>query len=228
MERKIVASNDTIVAPASGAGRAAIAVIRLSGAARRASVLEALCGGVPPARHASLARHRPATRRADRPRPGAVVPGAFELHRRGHGRAARPWQPRRDPRGDRRGARARRHAARRARRVRAPRVRERQARSHRGRGPRRSRRRPRPRRSAVRRSRQSQGSLRALYDGVARRAAARAGADRGRTRFRRRGRRDRRCRRSRPTTIVAGLARRDRASSRRAAAARGCATDCAW
>ena len=53
MERQIVASNDTIVAPASGAGRAAIAVIRLSGPHTRV-VLEALCGGVPPARHASL------------------------------------------------------------------------------------------------------------------------------------------------------------------------------
>jgi tRNA modification GTPase len=48
-----VASNDTIVAPASGAGLAAIAVIRLSGPAARA-VLEALTGGVPPARHAAL------------------------------------------------------------------------------------------------------------------------------------------------------------------------------
>ena len=53
MERMIVASNDTIVAPASGAGRAAIAVIRLSGPHTRV-VLEALCGGVPPARPASL------------------------------------------------------------------------------------------------------------------------------------------------------------------------------
>ncbi len=61
MERKIAdpmsgirkAQPDTIVAPASGAGLAAIAVIRLSGP-RRAIVLEALCGGVPPARHAAL------------------------------------------------------------------------------------------------------------------------------------------------------------------------------
>jgi tRNA modification GTPase len=53
MERKIVASNDTIVAPASGAGRAAIAVIRISGPRTRA-VLEALTGGVPPPRHAAL------------------------------------------------------------------------------------------------------------------------------------------------------------------------------
>jgi tRNA modification GTPase len=49
----MVAANDTIVAPASGAGRAAIAVIRVSGP-RTSAVLEALCGGVPPARHASL------------------------------------------------------------------------------------------------------------------------------------------------------------------------------
>ncbi len=44
---------DTIVAPASGAGLAAIAVIRISGPKTRA-VLQALCGGVPPPRHASL------------------------------------------------------------------------------------------------------------------------------------------------------------------------------
>ena len=53
MTPKIVASNDTIVAPASGAGRAAIAVIRMSGPTPR-HVLEALCGGVPPPRHAAL------------------------------------------------------------------------------------------------------------------------------------------------------------------------------
>jgi tRNA modification GTPase len=66
MTPRIVASNDTIVAPASGAGRAAIAVIRLSGPGTRA-VLEALCGGAPPPRHASLRdigppRHRPIDR----------------------------------------------------------------------------------------------------------------------------------------------------------------------
>src|SRR3990170_2577119 len=53
MEPKIVATNDTIVAPASGAGLAAIAVIRVSGPNTR-GVLDALCGGVPPPRHASL------------------------------------------------------------------------------------------------------------------------------------------------------------------------------
>jgi tRNA modification GTPase len=44
---------DTIVAPASGGGRAAIAVIRISGPQTR-QVLGALCGGAPPARHARL------------------------------------------------------------------------------------------------------------------------------------------------------------------------------
>jgi tRNA modification GTPase len=49
----ITADADTIVAPASGAGRAAIAVIRISGKRTR-DVLDALCGGAPPPRHASL------------------------------------------------------------------------------------------------------------------------------------------------------------------------------
>ena len=52
MERQIVASNDTIVAPASGAGRAAVAVIRLSGPqARRARGVmrrPAACPSSPP------------------------------------------------------------------------------------------------------------------------------------------------------------------------------------
>jgi tRNA modification GTPase len=47
------AQSDTIVAHASGAGLAAIAVIRLSGP-RAHNVLEALCGGAPSPRHASL------------------------------------------------------------------------------------------------------------------------------------------------------------------------------
>lgn len=49
----IAADADTIVAPASGTGLAAIAVIRISGPHTR-RVLEALCGGTPPPRHASL------------------------------------------------------------------------------------------------------------------------------------------------------------------------------
>jgi tRNA modification GTPase len=53
MDPKIVATNDTIVAPASGAGLAAIAVIRISGPATR-HMLEAFCGGIPQPRHASL------------------------------------------------------------------------------------------------------------------------------------------------------------------------------
>jgi tRNA modification GTPase len=47
------AAADTIVAPASGAGPSAVAVIRISGPKTRA-VLEALCGGVPAPRHAAL------------------------------------------------------------------------------------------------------------------------------------------------------------------------------
>jgi tRNA modification GTPase len=61
MTQEMVAANDTIVAPASGAGRAAIAVIRISGPRTR-SLLEALCGGVPPARHASLREIGPPAR----------------------------------------------------------------------------------------------------------------------------------------------------------------------
>jgi tRNA modification GTPase len=53
MNRPVMNAADTIVAPASGIGLAAIAVIRVSGANTRA-VLDALCGGVPPPRHASL------------------------------------------------------------------------------------------------------------------------------------------------------------------------------
>ena len=49
----MVSAADTIVAPASGAGLAAIAVIRISGPKARA-VLEAICGGIPQPRHASL------------------------------------------------------------------------------------------------------------------------------------------------------------------------------
>jgi tRNA modification GTPase len=52
MERKIV-DQETIVAPASGVGPAAVAVIRVSGPGTRA-VLEALCGGLPEPRQAVL------------------------------------------------------------------------------------------------------------------------------------------------------------------------------
>jgi tRNA modification GTPase len=53
MNRPVMSAADTIVAPASGMSLAAIAVIRISGPNTRA-VLDALCGGAPPARHASL------------------------------------------------------------------------------------------------------------------------------------------------------------------------------
>lgn len=48
---------DTIVALASGAGRAAVAVIRVSGPRTR-DVLEALCGALPEPRHATLRKLR--------------------------------------------------------------------------------------------------------------------------------------------------------------------------
>jgi len=50
---------DTIFAPASGAGRAAVTVMRLSGP-RSGAILRALCGRVPPPRRASLRRLRDA------------------------------------------------------------------------------------------------------------------------------------------------------------------------
>lgn len=50
---------DTIFAPASGAGRAAVTVMRLSGP-RSGEILHALCGRVPPPRRASLRRLRDA------------------------------------------------------------------------------------------------------------------------------------------------------------------------
>ena len=55
LTREAASSNEgaTIVAPASGAGPAAVAVIRISGPRTRA-VLEALTGGVPAPRHAAL------------------------------------------------------------------------------------------------------------------------------------------------------------------------------
>jgi tRNA modification GTPase len=53
MNRLVMSAADTIVAPASGMSLAAIAVIRISGPRTRA-VLDSLCGGAPPPRHASL------------------------------------------------------------------------------------------------------------------------------------------------------------------------------
>src|SRR5262245_27673332 len=53
MNRPDMSPADTIVAPATGMSLAAIAVIRISGANTRA-VLDALCGGAPPPRLASL------------------------------------------------------------------------------------------------------------------------------------------------------------------------------
>ena len=65
MEPQIVAPNDTIVALASGAGLAAVAVIRVSGPGTR-DALEAFCGGVPPPRHAALRDIGPRGSKLDR------------------------------------------------------------------------------------------------------------------------------------------------------------------
>ena len=53
MNRPVMSAADTIVAPASGMSLAAIAVIRISGP-NTPAVLDAVCGGAPPPRHASL------------------------------------------------------------------------------------------------------------------------------------------------------------------------------
>jgi tRNA modification GTPase len=65
MAGRIVPPNDTIVAPASGPGLAAVAVIRVSGPVTR-EALEALCGGVPPPRHAALRDIGPRGAKLDR------------------------------------------------------------------------------------------------------------------------------------------------------------------
>src|SRR3712207_5571765 len=55
--RRVDEAHDTIFAPASGFGRAAIAVLRISGPATR-SVLERMAGGVPEPRRLALRRLR--------------------------------------------------------------------------------------------------------------------------------------------------------------------------
>ena len=52
-----MSGTDTIFAPASGAGRGAVAVLRISGA-RSAAIIAGMAGGLPPARRASLRRLR--------------------------------------------------------------------------------------------------------------------------------------------------------------------------
>ena len=130
---------DTIFAPATAAGRAAIAVFRLSGPRRRRRSWRwpAVC----------RRRGRRAVVGWSTPRRGeplddalvAVVSGAGELHRRGCRRTACAWQPRRARRGHGCAGRAG-AAARRARRIHPPRLSQRQARPDPGRGGRRPRR----------------------------------------------------------------------------------------
>ena len=76
----------------------------------------------------------PAERRGARPRACALAAGTCELHRRGHRRAACSWRARRGRAADRCAALSQGLTAGRARRVRAPCLRERADRSHRGRG----------------------------------------------------------------------------------------------
>ena len=56
-ETKLSNDEDTIYAVATGAGRSAIAIIRVSGP-QSSEVARQLCGRVPPARHAAFARLR--------------------------------------------------------------------------------------------------------------------------------------------------------------------------
>ena len=88
------AGSETIFAPATAPGRAALALVRISGAAA-ADVCRRLTGRPPPApRRAGLRRMRdPQTGDAIDEGSGLVVPGAGELHRRGRARAAGTRRP---------------------------------------------------------------------------------------------------------------------------------------
>ena len=109
-------ADDTIFAPASGAGRAAIAVVRMSGPGTRRRARD---DGRPPAGAAAddaLGASRPRLRRSARPGARRLDAGAGELHRRGPGRAS---SPRRSCGARRRAADARRPAGLPRRRSRA-------------------------------------------------------------------------------------------------------------
>ena len=122
----------TIFALSSGRPPAAIAVVRMSGPQARAA-LRKLIGRVPRAAPGGArARARSGKRRCHRRGAGALVPGAAQRDRRGHGRAAAARRPRGDRRGARRARPDRRVPAGGGGRVHAPRFRERPARSDRG------------------------------------------------------------------------------------------------
>ena len=99
------AQRDTIFALSSGRGPAAIAVVRISGPARRRGAESADRQGPRPARGRARPGARSRHQRDHRPGAGAVVSGARERDRRGHRRAAIARRPRRD-RGDAWSARA--------------------------------------------------------------------------------------------------------------------------
>ena len=132
-------STETIFAPATAAGRAAIAILRLSGP-DTARAVSFLAGDLPPPRAAR--RRRLVDPATGEPLDDGLVlwfPAPDERHRRGCRGIPCARQPRRARRGYR-GAGSARAAPRRAGRIHPPRLSERQARPHPGRGDRRSRR----------------------------------------------------------------------------------------
>ena len=214
--------SDTIFAPATAPGRAALAIVRLSGPSA-GDVCRRLTGRPPPApRRAALRRmHDPHSREAlDQ---GLVLwfPAPRQLHRRGRARAAGSWRS-----GSGRGA-ARcpvghaRSAPGRTGRVHAARIPERPPRSDRGGGPGRSGRRRDPGAGAPGAAPARWRAGPALW-WLARGAARRAGPARGRDRLRARGGRARPAARDRATGRPPSVCRNRRAPggwpSRRAAA----------
>ena len=169
---------DTIFALSSGRPPAAIAVVRISGP-RAGDALKALAGRVPEPRKAALARVRD-------PRTGEVIDEALALwfpapnSETGEDIAElqTAWRPRGDRRGARRALRGSTACAGRGRRIHPPRLRERQARSHRGRGPGRSDRR-RNRGAAPAGVPAAQGPARRSRRDLAHAADRSAGAGRG-------------------------------------------------
>ena len=204
-------TTDTIYALSSGHGRAGVAVVRISGPAA-GSVLDRMAAPRPRPRFAAFRRVRhPATGELIDHALALWFAGAQERDRRGHGRAAGARRPRRGA-GRARGDRQHRGLpAGGARRVRAPRLRERQARPHRRRGPRRPGR-CRDGGAAAPGPAPDRGGARPALRGLAAAADRGHGADGGGHRLLRRGRRGERCGRQGPHR-GRGAAGRDRAAT---------------